>query len=63
MRLPHEEKPVGLLLCTASDPALVELLDLNSDDIHVSTFITEHLPIAALRAHVEAVIETNESDA
>lgn len=62
MRLPHEEKPVGLVLCTGSDAALVELLNLNSDDIHVSTYITQRLPIAALKAHVEAVLDSSGPD-
>ncbi len=62
MRAPEEEAPVGLLLCTESDPALVELLDLNSDDIHVSTYLTEHLPMAALRSRVEAVADCHTLD-
>jgi hypothetical protein len=50
------------LLCTESDPALVALPDLNADDIHVSKYLTERLPMAALRAHVEAAANSHELD-
>ena len=62
MRLPHEDKPIGLILCTGSDPSLIELLSMNSDDIHVSTYLTQRLPMAALKAHVSAVVETHGPD-
>lgn len=62
MRTPEEKAPIGLILCTESDPALVELLDLNADDIHVSTYLTKHLPLAALRAHIDAAGDRHELD-
>jgi predicted nuclease of restriction endonuclease-like (RecB) superfamily len=43
-RKPDEEKPIGLILCAGKMHETIELLDLESSDIRVSSYWTEVLP-------------------
>ena len=47
-RKPDEEKPIGLILCAGKMHETVELLDLESSGIRVSSYWTEVLPKKAL---------------
>lgn len=60
-RLPHEEKPLGIILCAGKDHEDIQYLDL--DNIHIAQYLTE-LPRKELleKRLKQAVILANESD-
>ncbi len=41
---PHEEQPIGLLLCAEGNQEQVELLQLDESNIRVAEYITQTLP-------------------
>ena len=40
-RLPHEEKPLGILLCADKDQEDIEYLKMDQTGIHVARYISE----------------------
>ena len=60
-RLPGEEEPIGLILCTEAGAEQVELLELNSGTVRVAEYMTALPPRNLLQAKlVEAVARGRE---
>jgi predicted nuclease of restriction endonuclease-like (RecB) superfamily len=43
-RLPHEEKPLGIILCAGKDKDDIEYLEMDKSGIHVAEYITQLPP-------------------
>lgn len=43
-RLPHEEKPLGIILCAGKDQEDIEYLEMDKTGIHVAQYLTELPP-------------------
>jgi predicted nuclease of restriction endonuclease-like (RecB) superfamily len=41
-RLPHEEKPMGIILCAGKDQDDIEYLEMDKTGIHVAQYLLEH---------------------
>lgn len=55
-REPHEEAPIGLILCSDAEPEEITLLGLDHGDIRVARYLTETLPPALLEAKLRDII-------
>ncbi len=55
-REPHEEAPIGLILCSEAEPEEITLLGLNQGDIRVARYLTETLPPSLLEAKLREII-------
>jgi predicted nuclease of restriction endonuclease-like (RecB) superfamily len=53
---PDEESPIGIILCTGKDDAVVELLDLEQDGIHVAEYWLQLPPREVLQAKLQRAI-------
>ena len=56
-REPHEDSPVGLILCSEAQPEEITLLGLDQGDIRVARYLTETLPPALLEAKLRDIIQ------
>lgn len=56
-RLPHENPPLGLLLCTEAKTEQVELLRLTDSGIRIAEYLTELPPIKMLEEKLRAAVE------
>ena len=56
-RAPGEESPLGLILCASADTEQVELLQLDSQSIRVSEYLTELPPLKLLQTRLHQAIE------
>jgi len=56
-RQPHEQPPLGIILCTGKQQELVELLELDKSGIHVAEYLTALPPKDLLRAKLHQAIE------
>ena len=54
-RQPHEEAPIGLILCTEASREQIELLELHKDGIVVAEYWTTLPPKAELQARIQAI--------
>lgn len=54
-REPHEEAPIGLILCTETSREQIELLELHKDGIVVAEYWTTLPPKAELQARIQAI--------
>lgn len=54
-REPHEEAPIGLILCTETSREQIELLEMHKDGIVVAEYWTTLPPKAELQARIQAV--------
>ena len=57
-RAATEEKPIGLILCAGKKDETIELLDMEKDGIHVSSYWTEALPKDLLRKKLHEAVAT-----
>ena len=48
-RKPHEETPLGIILCAEKSDSNVKLLEMSKSGIHVASYLTELPPIELLR--------------
>ncbi len=55
-REPHEEAPIGLILCSEAQPEEIALLGLEQGDIRVARYLTETLPPALLEAKLRDIV-------
>jgi len=55
-RQPHEEAPIGLILCAGKSEEQVELLELDKSGIRVAEYLTELPPRAALETRLRRAI-------
>lgn len=55
-RQPHEDAPIGILLCAGKKRETVEILDLDARGIHVAEYITELPPRDVLEAKLHEAI-------
>jgi predicted nuclease of restriction endonuclease-like (RecB) superfamily len=55
-REPHEEAPIGLILCSEAQPEEIALLGLEQGDIRVARYLTETLPPTLLEAKLRDII-------
>jgi predicted nuclease of restriction endonuclease-like (RecB) superfamily len=56
-RLPHENPPLGLLLCTEAKTEQVELLRLTDSGIRIAEYLTELPPLKLLEEKLRAAVE------
>lgn len=56
-RQPHEEAPMGLILCAGADVEHVELLQLDQNSIRVAEYLTELPSMKVLRDRLHRAIE------
>ena len=56
-RLPHENPPLGLLLCTEAKTEQVELLRLTDSGIRIAEYLTELPPVKMLEEKLRAAVE------
>jgi predicted nuclease of restriction endonuclease-like (RecB) superfamily len=56
-RLPHEEKPLGIILCAEKDHEDVEYLEMDASGIHVAQYITELPPRNLLEKKVRIAMK------
>ena len=54
-RQPHEEAPIGLILCTEASREQIELLELHKDGIVVAEYWTTLPPKAELQARIQSI--------
>lgn len=54
-RLPHEEAPIGLILCTEASREQVELLEMHKDGIIVAEYWATLPPKAELQARIQEI--------
>lgn len=60
-RLPHEESPIGLILCADKTEEHVELLDLEKSEIRIATYFTKELPPKTLEKKLhQAILQAKE---
>ena len=57
-RLPHEESPLGLILCTEATPERIALLQLEAGGIRVAEYLTALPPRALLEEKLNRAIDT-----
>jgi len=55
-REPHEEAPIGLILCSEAQPEEITLLGLEQGDIRVARYLTETLPPTLLEAKLRDIV-------
>jgi predicted nuclease of restriction endonuclease-like (RecB) superfamily len=55
-RLPHEEKPIGIILCAGKDDEDIEYLEMDTTGIHVAQYITELPPKQILEEKLKRAI-------
>jgi hypothetical protein len=55
-RQPHEEAPIGLILCTEAGPQQVELLEMHKDGIVVAEYWTALPPKAELEERLATIL-------
>lgn len=55
-REPHEEAPIGLILCSDAQLEEIELLGLEHGDIRVARYLTETLPPSLLEARLREIV-------
>ena len=55
-RLPHEEKPIGIILCAGKDDEDIEYLEMDATGIHVAQYITELPPKSILEEKLKRAI-------
>lgn len=55
-RVPGEESPLGLILCSDADAEQVQLLQLDGKSIHVAEYLTELPPVDVLRERLHRAI-------
>ncbi len=55
-RRKHDEAPIGLILCSERSPQQIELLELDSGDIRVAEYFTQHLPSPLLEQELQRAI-------
>ncbi len=55
-REPHEEAPLGLILCSEAQPEEISLMGLEQGDIRVARYLTEKLPPAMLEAKLRSIV-------
>lgn len=56
MRKPHEEAPLGIILCHRKNHELVELLELDQSGIHVAQYLTDLPPKTVLEEKLQQAI-------
>lgn len=56
-RLPHEEKPLGIILCADKDHEDIEYLEMNKSGIHVAEYITQLPPKDILEQKLHKAIK------
>ncbi len=56
-RLPNENPPLGLLLCTETKAEQIELLRLTDSGIRIAEYLTELPPLKLLEEKLRAVVE------
>ena len=57
-RLPHEEKPIGIILCADTDREDIEYLEMDKSGIHVAQYIMELPPKDILERKLKQAIAT-----
>jgi hypothetical protein len=55
-REPHEEAPLGLILCAGKKQEQIELLELDQSGIHVAEYLTALPPIELLQAKLRSAV-------
>ncbi len=55
-RLPHEEKPMGIILCADKDMDDIEYLEMDKTGIHVAQYLTELPPQEILEQKLKSAI-------
>jgi predicted nuclease of restriction endonuclease-like (RecB) superfamily len=55
-REPHEEAPIGLILCSEAEADEIELMSLDQGDIRVARYITETLPPSVLEKKLREIV-------
>ena len=55
-RRPHDEAPIGLILCSERSPQQIELLELGQGDIRVAEYFTKSLPQSRLEQELQKAI-------
>lgn len=55
-RLPHEEKPIGIILCAGKDHEDIEYLEMDKTGIHVAQYIMELPPKEVLEYKLKQAI-------
>ncbi len=56
-RLPHEEKPWGIILCAGKDQDDIEYLEMDKTGIHVAQYLTELPPKEILEKKLKLAIQ------
>jgi predicted nuclease of restriction endonuclease-like (RecB) superfamily len=56
-REPHEEAPLGIILCAGKKQEQIELLELDQSGIHVAEYLTVLPPIELLQRKLRSAIE------
>lgn len=55
---PHENKPIGLILCAEGNQEQIQLLQLEKENIKVAEYITKKLPPALLQQKLQQFMTT-----
>jgi hypothetical protein len=55
-RLPNENAPLGLLLCTEARAEHIELLELTASGIHIAEYLTELPPREILQTRLHEAV-------
>ncbi|MCU0565340.1 MAG: DUF1016 domain-containing protein [Oculatellaceae cyanobacterium Prado106] len=56
-REPHEEAPLGIILCAGKKQEQIELLELDQSGIHVAEYLTVLPPIELLQRKLRSAVE------
>ena len=56
-RLPHEERPIGIILCAGKDKDDIEYLEMDKSGIHVAEYITQLPPKDILEQKLHKAIK------
>jgi predicted nuclease of restriction endonuclease-like (RecB) superfamily len=56
-REPHEEAPLGIILCAGKKQEQIELLELDQSGIHVAEYLTALPPIELLQKKLRSAVE------
>jgi YhcG PDDEXK nuclease domain len=56
-REPHEEAPLGIILCAGKKQEQIELLELDQSGIHVAEYLTVLPPIDLLQRKLRSAVE------
>ncbi len=59
-REPHEEAPLGLILCSEAQPEEISLMGLEQGDIRVARYLTETLPTTLLEAKLREIVRNQQ---